>query len=324
MRDEIIKKVLDNCASEEDAAKVAEFLATDEGQKKLDALMDRELQMLENGEAALAKNFPGDEIYRELMAGIRRRRVRRTLWRAAAAVIPVAAAIAAVFYVNRNISGGLLFQKEEMACVNVPAGEKMKVVFHDGSTVVLNAGSTLEYPQKFGLRSRDVTLDGEGYFEIAKNPSRPFTIKFKDGDVKVYGTAFNLCAYGADRIVSLSLDNGSVAMDVCNGNYAVKPGEVLYFDRANDNVKITAGGTLFKSRWKDGITTFRGASLREIATTLSRRFAVDFKLSGDVDTTVLYTFTSSSSNLDEMLKELSIIAPVEISRDGSRVNLSRR
>lgn len=324
VNEEMINRVLANCAGEEESDAVAAYFATEEGQKHLAGLIDGSLESLETGAEPLARNIPSEEIYRSVIKAIHRRRLRRVALQACAAVIPLFVAAGLLMLADRNLAGGHLFDANETAQVVVPNGDKMKVVFHDGSSVYLNAGSVLSYPVKFGLRSRDVTLEGEGYFEVSKNPSRPFRVHFKDGEVAVYGTSFNLSAYGGDKIVSLSLDSGNVVMNVGGESYEIVPGQVLYYDRTAGTSRLENGGNLFKSRWKDGVISFKSAPLQEIVTSLSRTFAVDFTVDKDVDTTVLYTFTSSVKSLDSLLDELAIIAPVSISRNEETILISAR
>lgn len=313
MDEKLVSKVLDNCASQQEAQMVAEFLAKDEGQALLSDIIDRNLRNLENGTENLMENIPVEEIYSRIINRIRRRRISYFSVCAVAAVVPILIFFGTVSYVNRMFDGNL-FKKVEISKVTVPNGDKMQMVLNDGSTVYLNSGSKLSYPNRFSMKVREVSLVGEGYFKIEKNPRRPFIIHVPGGTVKVRGTSFDLCAYPQDNYVTLALDEGKVAMKVGDETYDVLPGQVLYLNQTDHSVHITTGGSSQKSKWMNGIISFKSATLEDIANNLGRIFDIEFAVSPDVDTTILYTFTSSRANLDQLLEELSYIAPITISR----------
>ena len=96
--------------------------------------------------------------------------------------------------------------------IKVPAGSRTNIVLPDGTEVSLNAGSVLRYCRGFGIRERDVTLDGEGYFKVAKNEKIPFFVNTNGVQVKVVGTVFNVRAYDDDNYVMVSLLEGRVTL----------------------------------------------------------------------------------------------------------------
>ena len=83
----------------------------------------------------------------------------------------------------------------------------------DGTIVILNAGSRIIYPQNFGVYNRDVELQGEGYFEVARNIEMPFYVKTKELQVRVLGTKFNFRDYPEDKEVVVSLLEGRIVLN---------------------------------------------------------------------------------------------------------------
>ena len=77
----------------------------------------------------------------------------------------------------------------------VPYGHKHSLILSDGTKVTLNSGSRLAFPSEFQDDKREVYLCGEGYFEVTKNPGKPFFVKTDNIDIKVLGTVFNISAY---------------------------------------------------------------------------------------------------------------------------------
>jgi len=94
------------------------------------------------------------------------------------------------------------------------AGTKTRVSLQDGSSVFLNAGSTLKYPSKFNGRTREIYLSGEGYFDVAPDAARPFIIHTAKMDIRVLGTAFNVRAYEDEAFSETSLISGAVEVTV--------------------------------------------------------------------------------------------------------------
>ena len=104
--------------------------------------------------------------------------------------------------------------------VEAPSGSQTRLHLPDGTTVLLNSDSRITYAQDFGVNSREVTLQGEGYFEVAHNQKIPFYVKTEDVQVRVLGTKFNFRDYPEDGEVVVSLIEGKVALknktDLCD------------------------------------------------------------------------------------------------------------
>ena len=94
--------------------------------------------------------------------------------------------------------------------VTVPAGQRAQITLADGTRVWLNAQSTLTYTSNFGRDERNVELDGEAYFEVAKNKDIPFYIHTEMNNVRVVGTCFNVCAYKGSKEFETTLVEGIV------------------------------------------------------------------------------------------------------------------
>lgn len=109
-------------------------------------------------------------------------------------------------------------------------GSKTSLKLADGTLVTLNADSKLEYPENFSGNTREVTLQGEAFFEVAHNAKNPFIIHTKAMDIKVLGTVFNVKAYSGDRTSEASLIKGSIEVIINNrkaGKIILKPNEKI-------------------------------------------------------------------------------------------------
>ena len=277
MNEKTIYDVLDNRASAMDADAVAAWFATPEGRQELDRILDERFVELENRTRPLAREIPSEAIYRSILRQVRRMQLQRWVLRAAAVVIPLLILLAGGAYLDRRIGG--IFSPTTRVEQIAERGERIRVVFQDGTTVFLNAGSSIEYPKRFGWRERSVTLSGEAYFEVAHEKHRPFVVRFREGAVKVLGTSFDVKAYPEDPEIVVALDQGCVEFVTENLNHRLSPSDLLIYNRENHQVRIKRNApTAESSRWREDELVFRSASFREVAAVLSRRYDVDFRV----------------------------------------------
>ena len=137
-----------------------------------------------------------------------------------AAVLVIAFSLGAAFLYlvdSRKQSSGMPSLTASLETkVIVPLGSQSKVELPDGTSVSLNAGSTLQYDTSFGQETREVWLEGEGYFKVVKNAAIPFVVKAKDVTIKALGTEFNVKAYPEEKTVQTTLVNGLVTVSQTN------------------------------------------------------------------------------------------------------------
>jgi transmembrane sensor len=144
--------------------------------------------------------------------------------------------------------------------VSVPRGSKTgNVTLSDGTTVFLNAESSLTYPVAFTGKERKVTIIGEAYFDIAKNKLQPFIVHTERNDITVLGTSFNVYTYPNEK-EKISLVQGSVKIN----QMLVQPGQAFV-----DNRVVTTNISQ-DIAWKNGIFNFHKLSLQQVMLQLSR------------------------------------------------------
>ena len=144
------------------------------------------------------------------MRQLRRQKIRRFIAYAAAVFIPIALIIGLFIRINSQVD---LLADDGYDEVYVPNGERMQVLFQDGSKVHLNSGSRIRYPKKFGLSERKVYLEGEAWFEVAKNKNRPFIVDLSYMDIKVLGTTFDVKAYPEEEAIFVALETGPIELN---------------------------------------------------------------------------------------------------------------
>lgn len=157
-------------------------------------------------------------------------------------------------------------------------GIKSTIALADGSKIWLNADSKVQYPALFTGNTREVYLNGEAFFDIAKNPAKPFIIHLSNGTVRVLGTSFNIKAYDNEPVVETSVSTGKVAFIPRLKNnrkadtvFLTPDSKVVY---RLDEEKITTAATISSEdkAWTEGRLIFRSMLFDEIAVELERNF----------------------------------------------------
>lgn len=315
--DKQISDVLAGVAGADVAREVAEWFATGEGQECLAQRFDRENRALGDGDVGLllAGQVPSDSMLEEIERRVRRRRVRALLLRVAAVVLPLLLLASVYTRIEPDVA---LFGSSDCEEVLVPKGGRMNVMFQDGTTVVLNSGSWLRYPRKFGFWSRRVMLRGEAYFHVASNRRRPFIVELDGPEIKVKGTEFNVNAYQDDSLVTVRLDRGHVSMSTPSGNEVdMKCGQCLCYNRNSGFSSFVDAPSA--SAWKDNVLAFDAMPVGRIAKLLSRNYDVRVSVGRDVDKNLLITLrTPSGVPIDSVLRDIERIAPLRCSYDEAR------
>jgi len=206
----------------------------------------------------------------------------------------------------RDETGKLIAETGEVlsAKITTPRGATYEIQLHDGTLVKLNAESSLIYPTKFLDNTREVILDGEGYFEVAKQKS-PFIVHTSHQRVSVLGTHFNIASYPESKVTKTTLLEGAVAVEAVNGEEKVRlsPGEqsVLNSDRIIKKSNIDLQQEV---AWLYGRFNFQGKHLKEVMAELSRWYNVEVRYQGEVPDVEFFGGTFRTSKIATILKLL--------------------
>ncbi|MBO4742712.1 MAG: FecR domain-containing protein [Bacteroidales bacterium] len=190
--------------------------------------------------------------------------------------------------------------------VNSVAGMTAAATLPDGSQVWLNSNSTLHYPVRFG-DTREVQLEGEAYFKVARQESRPFIVHAKDATVEVLGTEFDVEAYPGDTQVRTSLINGSVRLSLpakggLNTSVTMRPGDCYAWNLSTGKLSHNRINLNTAASWKDGKIVLENTSLEEALRQIGNRFNVEFLVRNDELLTQRYTGTFTGQRLEVVLE----------------------
>ena len=154
--------------------------------------------------------------------------------------------------------------------LEIPRGGEYKVRLADGTLVYLNSATRMKYPVKFDEKERKVYLSGEAYFEVAKDPERPFFVEMEGVEVRVYGTSFNVNTHQKGNIQTV-LVKGSIGVKVLSSGMEsmIRPGQMAEFKQGNTKVDVKDVNVAVYTDWKDGIFRFENQRLEDILAVLS-------------------------------------------------------
>lgn len=205
------------------------------------------------------------------------------------------------------------------------AGVK-ELVLSDGTKVWLNASSSLSYPAIFGETTRAVRLQGEAYFEVTKDPDRPFVVSSEGMDVKVLGTSFNFNTRVDGNVEEVALIDGKV--QACGrrdeGKITLIPGQKAILDKGSGQMLVKQAPVELDAVWHDALIPFRNANIETIAKVLERFYPVKIVIGTDVDREATYSgIISKHGSLDSVLSALTYSIPVKYVMSGSSVYMER-
>lgn len=207
-----------------------------------------------------------------------------------------------------------------------PQGSRTQLALPDGTTVWLNAGSTISYSQGFGNTVRLVRIIGEGYFEVARNEELPFSVESDNVRVKVLGTKFNLRDYPTDAEATVSLAEGSVAMNSRKNpadDRLLKPGQRATVDKRTGQIRVEEYEVANAKQWTNGRLIFDGEPLQEIVNTLERSYNVKITISDKNLLPLRFygDFLRQEQTLAEVLDALAQTGKIRYKQEGKNITL---
>ncbi|WP_291912269.1 FecR family protein [Chitinophaga sp. CB10] len=170
---------------------------------------------------------------------------------------------------------GQTTQAETFNTLNVPRGGQFKLVLPDGSTVWLNAASSLRYPTAFTGNTRTVEIKGQAYFEVAQNSNKPFIVKAAGTTIQVLGTGFDIMSYADEKEQRTTLVEGAVKVKAGTIEKYLKPGQQVALDNETGVATVQDADVQGVIAWKTGFFEFDNVSLSTILRQLGRWYDLD-------------------------------------------------
>jgi ferric-dicitrate binding protein FerR (iron transport regulator) len=216
--------------------------------------------------------------------------------------------------------------------IELSASEKVMDTFTlpDGTLVSLNSNTKLIYPKKFGRNTREVTIEGEAFFEVKPNKDKPFIIHAGNAQIKVLGTSFNVNAYPESKLVEVTVETGRVQV-LNKSNKSVQTNELILTPgdkgtlnyESNSLQKMTNQNPNFLA-WKTHNLVFKATSLDEVIQDLAKVYKVNIRIADSNLNKLLLTAQFNNYSLDFILEVIETTFKIETEKvDGQYILKAR-
>lgn len=305
----IIARVLSGESSSDDILSLSEWLNEDKKNKE----EFRQLKNYWDANVALkhpvVPTFSADKLLQQIEIqdkSIKKRQSWQTYISLIAAVTLLFIFSSAFFlyYTNSYVSEYYTLLTDE---------HKSDFTLEDGTVITLNKNSRLSYSNKYGKDKRDVKLEGEAYFEVSKDPDKPFLVEMNGASIVVLGTHFNVKADADSDDITATLVEGSIRFEGAKQNIVMTPNQQLTFSRSTNKVDIKHVDTDVFTAWKDGLLKYKSIPFIELMEELKNTYKVDIKIDNEElkkpTVTVSGTFSREQS-IEQILKVISRSLPI--------------
>ena len=203
-------------------------------------------------------------------------------------------------------------QPEALLTVQTGNGMLKEIKLEDGSEILLNAGSSLRYPEHFSGKHREVYLDGEAYFDIVHNPDKSFIVHATHLTTNVLGTAFSVTAYKGARLEAVTVIRGKVSISEGQNQLGLlTPNKRVEYNVISGKSTITNTDAAALMSWKEGKLQFENQDMRDIAGRLGRWYGYKFNFAHVNLENCRYTASFNNNiplkNLLKVMKAISLL-----------------
>ncbi len=311
-------------------------------------------------ETAIDSNVDFDRIYQNIISEIEEHeeleeerlkierkakiiRLFKISGRVAAIFIP--AFVIGVMYMH--LTGADIFKtsSRNFCEIKAPLGAKSEIMLPDGSHVLLNAGSKIKYYTDFNVKNRNLFLEGEAYFKVAKNKRIPLIVNVANINIRAVGTEFNVKAYKNERIIETTLIEGVV--EITKGadkaaqseKISLTPNQKAVYIKGDN--KLSVYNTKNKERkekmevkaapqeiymkpvildkvevapivaWTHDQLIFRGETLENICVKLNRKYNATFEFENEDVKNLCFTGTLEDETLEQVLDVIKLTSPID-------------
>ena len=240
---------------------------------------------------------------------------------AAAVLIPLTIGLSAYYYADNKKLNDFIASSTS---IDVASSEKAQMTLPDGSTIFLNAATTITYPSDFGLKERSVSLVGEAYFEVSKDDKTPFYVNTDLVQIRVLGTEFNVNAYSNSNIIETSLVEGSIELttkDDKSQSIILSPNEKATYYKEHGILSIFKTTNHFETAWLRGELVFRSVKFSDIMNKLEQRYGVEIEQIGNDYNKNLFTGSFKEDYIDGVLKILQLHYNFTYTKYGDKISI---
>lgn len=296
---------------------------------EIEAALDR---IMHSGDEALA-----DPVWEKWQQQRRRSRKRWRSWSAAIAVVTIAIAAGLWPKKDKPQESPAIATKETQ--VQTHMGTRTNLLLPDGTVVWLNAGSVLTYPSSFSGQERNVTLEGEAFFDVAKDEKHPFIVHTSTANIKVLGTSFDVKAYAKDKTMETTLIKGSIEVTYRKSRIVLKPNQKLVVAKiteeekpkmAEPEVKLLKPtieahtGAIIETSWTENKLMFQDEDFKALAEKMERWYGVTINFDKEGLKNLRFTGTFQKETIQQALEALQLTASFKYFITGNQITIYER
>ncbi|MEK6781658.1 MAG: FecR domain-containing protein [Bacteroidota bacterium] len=236
--------------------------------------------------------------------------------------LKIAAALLVVV-VSGVVINYIVFRKTDIQFQT--ADQTLSITLPEGSIITLNQHSQLSYASTFGEKNRNVSLKGEGFFEVKRDVQKPFVIKVEQGTVEVLGTSFNVQSYDHRKEIEVTVQTGSVRFSVPETKREVKltAGQKGIYSKTEQSLIGEPNDDLNFLSWNTRKIVFVESELESVIETLNETYQVNIVLPADIPKTCLVTVTFDHQTLEAVLNVLRTTLNLTYTIKGNQIEITR-
>ena len=203
-------------------------------------------------------------------------------------------------------------------------GQRAYVTLPDSTKVWLNSDTKISYPANYGMKERNVSLDGEAYFEVAKNKEKRFVVEANGMEVEALGTSFNINAYKSDKKIIATLFSGSVRVSYETYKEVLKPYESVNVDLLTHKISLSKDVNREGALWRENEIVFDGETLGEIAHIMNRLYNTNIYIEDETLKNECYVGIIRNNSLENFIDIINLTTPITYENKGDTLYLKRK
>jgi transmembrane sensor len=215
--------------------------------------------------------------------------------------------------------------KDNTFVFNAPKGEKSIITLPDSSKIWLNGGTNIKLSKNFGLTNRTIILNGEAFFEVAKNKILPFHVIANDINIRVTGTKFNVSAYSDQDLIETTIKEGTVQIAPQNKNtfkqFQLTANQEAIYSKTTSKVLLKPADVDIITSWKNNVLIIENEHYSEVFKKLENWYGVKITIEGKLDYEPNYTLTIKTESLTEIMQLIHFITPFKYKIEGDQVRI---
>lgn len=306
----LITRYLEQALTDDERAELSRLLQTEQGKQVLGEMIDQEAQIILMNALCLAPATT-DRIWSRIEENLETTTARKINWRiwgwAASILLLLGAGL--VFRLYQPVGEKLYYATGK--------GQKRSIILPDGSLVTLNSNSKISFIQN--NRTRNVTLSGEAFFDVKRNPEKPFKVAATGVQIKVLGTSFNVKAYQEDQAVSTTLLEGKVHLETDAGNgMEMSPNQQVHFRKQDLALVPGDMAAYYQNNWRSGKLVFEDEPLAHILPVLEQWYGVRFEVAPE-NAKCRFSMSIETETLDQVLRFFELSEGIKFNRSAGGV-----